>query len=157
MKILMVCRGNICRSPLAEGILRDKAKKAGLNWIVDSAGTYGYNPGCPPHNYSERIARKYGIDICDQKCRSLTKDDIIIFDKVYVMDDDNYYDVKRISGKNWNASKVDFIMNELYPASDLIVPDPWTGAIDDFDEVFQMLNEACDAIVKKYAVEKAML
>src|SRR4051812_8308896 len=123
MKILMVCLGNICRSPLAEGILKDKVKKAGLNWEVDSAGTDGYQPGCPPHHFSQKVAKNYGIDISTQKCRHFRPGDIETFDRIYVMDDENYDEVRRISGKKWNPQKVDFLLNEVYPGKDKIVPD----------------------------------
>lgn len=147
MKILMVCRGNICRSPLAEGILRKKVRKAGLNREADSAGTYGYSPGYPPHHFSQKVAKYYGIDICEQKCRQFTKDDIDKFDKIYVMDDENYYDLQRICGKKWNAEKVHFLLNEVYPAQKRIVPDPWMGTEDEFHTVYELIDEACEAIV----------
>jgi protein-tyrosine phosphatase len=151
MKILMVCLGNICRSPLAEGILKGKVAKAGLDWEVDSAGTLGQNEGCAPHKFSQKVALEYGVDICQHKCRYFTKDDIKNYDKIYVMDDENFLDVKRISGKNWDSGKVDLIMNELYPAEDRIVPDPWHGREEGFHKVYDMLDKACDAIIKKYA------
>lgn len=151
MKILMICLGNICRSPLAEGILKDKVKKAGLDWEIDSAGTLGHNVGCPPHHLSQKVARQYGMDICEHKCRNFSKEDIKNFDKIYVMDDENYLDVKRISVKNWDAGKVDLIMNELYPGEDRIVPDPWYGGEEGFHKVYEMLDKACDAIIKRYA------
>jgi len=150
MKVLMVCLGNICRSPLAEGILRDKVEKAGLDWEIDSAGTSGYHEGDAPHYLSQKVASLNGIDICSQLCRNFIKDDIDRFDKIYVMDDDNYYEVKRISGKKWNPAKVDYILNELYPGQDRVVPDPWFGGEDGFHEVYAMLDKACDVIVKKY-------
>jgi len=151
MKILMVCLGNICRSPLAEGILRDKVKKAGLDWTIDSAGTLGRNEGCAPHQFSQKIGRLHGIDISDKKCRYFTSDDIKNFDRIYVMDDENYLHVKKISGTNWDSGKVDLILNELYPGEDRIIPDPWFGGEEGFHKVYEMLDRACDAIVKKYA------
>jgi protein-tyrosine phosphatase len=151
MKILMVCLGNICRSPLAEGILRDKVKKAGLDWQIDSAGTLGRNEGCAPHHFSQKVARKFHIDIREHKCRPFVKEDMKNFDKIYVMDDENYLDVKRISSNYWDSGKVDLILNELYPAEDRIVPDPWFGGEEGFNKVYEMLDKACDAIVRKYA------
>lgn len=152
MKILMVCLGNICRSPLAEGILKDKIKKAGLHWEVDSAGTNGYNPGCPPHRFSLKVARENGIDISGQKCRNFTKEDITRFDKIYVMDDENYEEVKRISGVNWNAEKVDYLLNSVTPGQNRNVPDPWFGGEDGFHKAFKMIEEACDKIVASHAI-----
>ncbi len=153
MKILMVCHGNICRSPLAEGILRDKVRKAGLDWEVDSAGTNGYEPGCAPHSFSQNIAKQNGIDISAQKCRDLTKDDLTNFDMTYVMDEENYDEVKRISGKNWDANKVDFLLNSLYPHQNRDVPDPWSRGEDSFHKVYKMIDEACEKIVSDYKQE----
>ena len=98
MKILMVCLGNICRSPLAEGILRHKAKEAGLNWQVDSAGTNGYHVGEAPHHLSQKVAKLNGIDICEQRARRFVKEDFDRYDKIYAMADDVIdaeYEVKK--------------------------------------------------------------
>jgi protein-tyrosine phosphatase len=151
MKILMVCLGNICRSPLAEGILRSKVEKTGLDWVIDSAGTLGRNEGCAPHKFSQKIAKQFDLDISQQKCRYFTKDDMKNFDKIYVMDDENYLDVKRISGSYFDSGKVDLILNELYPGEDRIIPDPWYGGEDGFHKVYEILDKACDAIIRKYA------
>lgn len=153
MKILMICLGNICRSPLAEGILQNKADEAGLNWTVDSAGTGDYHVGEAPHKSSQKIAKLNGIDISKQKCRQFKKDDMHFFDKVYVMDSNNYNDVKRMSGNDWNESKTDLILNELYPGQNRNVPDPWYGTEQSFHEVFEMLDKACDKIVE-HAIAK---
>lgn len=153
MKILMVCLGNVCRSPLAEGILRDKVKRAGLDWEVDSAGTNGYQPGCPPHHFSQKVAKFYGIDIGEQKCRHFTKNDIDKFDTIYVMDEENYYDVQRICGEKWDPKKVDFLLNEIYPMQNRMVPDPWFGGEDGFHKVYEMIDEACEAIVKATTIK----
>ena len=155
MKILMVCLGNVCRSPLAEGILKDKVKKAGLEWYIDSAGTNGYQPGCPPHQSSQEVAKNYGIDISEHQCRHFTKKDIEEFDKIYVMDDENYNDVRRICDHKWNEEKVEFLLNEVYPGENRIVPDPWFGGEDDFTEVYELIDKACEVIVKKYALAEA--
>src|SRR5437763_8235423 len=115
MKILMVCLGNICRSPLGEGILQDKADKAGLNWKVDSARTSNYHIGEPPHCLSQKVSKMNGINISQQKCRQFVKEDMLYFDKIYVMDKQVYLDVESMSGELWDASKTDLLMNELYP------------------------------------------
>ena len=156
MKILMVCLGNICRSPLAEGVLRHKAQQAGLQWEVDSAGTGAYEPGCPPHSFSQKIAQQFGVDICEQQCRQFVKDDMDRFDKIYVMDENNFASVKRIAGNKWDATKVSFLMDEAYPGEDLIVPDPFTGGEDGYTNVYELIEEACDAIVSKYSAKKAI-
>ena len=149
MKILMVCLGNICRSPLAEGILQYRADNAGLNWTVDSAGTAGYHIGEAPHHLSQKVAKMNGIDISKQKGRKFSKEDILHYDKIYVMDNSNYYDVKHISGNNWDTEKVELLLNELYPGEDRDVPDPWYGGEDGFHIVFEMLDRACEKIVSR--------
>lgn len=150
MKILMVCLGNFCRSPLAEGILQHKAQQAGLNWVIDSAGTGAHQPGCAPHQHSQKVARLYGIDICHQQCRQFTPNDMLEFDRIYVMDSENYRDVQRLSRSQWDPRKVDMIMNEVYPGKDIEVPDPWYGGEDGYHKVYDMIALACDAIIKKY-------
>lgn len=145
----MVCMGNICRSPLAEGILKDKAKKAGLNWTIESAGTLGYNPGCPPHPLAQQIANEYGIDICNHKCRRFTKDNMDSYDRIYVMDDVNYDDVKRIARDKWNKHKVDYLLNAVFPGENRSVPDPFHGTEDEFRYAYQLIDEACERIVEK--------
>jgi protein-tyrosine phosphatase len=147
MKILMVCLGNICRSPLAEGILDDKARKAGLNWIVDSAGTANYHVGEPPHRLSQKVAKINDIDISQQACRQFRKEDMLAFDKIYAMDKDVYNDIRRISGNLWNAGKTDLLLNEIFPGENADVPDPWYGTEKDYHEVYAMIDKACDAIM----------
>ncbi|MFT4152519.1 low molecular weight protein-tyrosine-phosphatase [Parafilimonas sp.] len=151
MKILMVCLGNICRSPLAEGIMQDKANKAGLNWQVDSAGTANYHVGEPPHRLSQKVAKLNGVDISHQCCRQFVKEDMLRFDKIYAMDKDIYNDIKRISRDVWNPSKADLLMNEIHPGKNIDVPDPWYGTEQNYHEVYAMIDKACDAIIEKYA------
>jgi len=150
MKILMVCLGNICRSPLAEGILQHKANKAGLNWKVDSAGTAHYHIGEPPHNLSQKVAKMNGIDISCQQCRQFKKEDMLAFDKIYVMDSENYINVKHISRELWNEEKVDLLLNELHPGRNMGVPDPWYGTEEGYHKVFKLISDACDRIIEKY-------
>ena len=147
----MVCLGNICRSPLAEGILDDKAKKAGFNWMVDSAGTSQYHTGQPPHRLSQKVAKMNGVDISRQCCRQFKKEDMLAFDKIYVMDKDIYNDTRRISGNLWDPSKTDLLMNEVFPGRNMDVPDPWYGTEKDFKIAFDMVERACKAIIRKYA------
>lgn len=149
MKILMVCLGNICRSPLAEGILQYKANKMKLNWQVDSAGTAGYHVGEAPHHLSQKVAKQNGIDISKQQCRQFTKEDMLHYDFIYVMDNSNYNDVKRISQELWNEHKVDLLLNVLYPGENKNVPDPWYGNEDGYHKVFDMIDRACERIVKR--------
>ena len=152
MKILMVCLGNICRSPLAEGILQHKAWQAGLQWTVESAGTGTWHIGQPPHHFSQKIATMNGIDISRQRCRQFRKEDMLRFDLIYVMDENNYDDIKMMSRELWNENKVDFLLNELYPGESRNVPDPCSGTESDYHEVFKMIEEACDKIIEKYSI-----
>lgn len=152
MRILMVCLGNICRSPLAEGILQHHAWKNGLQWSVESAGTGAYHIGEPPHPLSIKVAKLNGIDISKQRARRFAKDDFLNFDFIYVMDSQNYNDVKRISGNLFDASKIDLLLNELHPGQNRNVPDPWYGEEDGYYEVFEMINKACEQIIEKHEV-----
>lgn len=150
MKILMVCLGNICRSPLAEGILQHKAKQAGLNWTVESAGTNRYHTGEPPHPLSRKVAKTNGIDISKQKARRFTTDDIDNFDIIYALANDVKDEMRTIALNKFDESKVKLLMNELLPGKNIDVPDPWSGPEPGYHLVYKMIEEACDSIVKKY-------
>jgi protein-tyrosine phosphatase len=147
MKILMVCLGNICRSPLAEGILQDKALKAGLDWRVESAGTDSYHIGDAPHPLSQKVARMNGIEICDQRARQFAAEDFERFDKIYALAKDVIDEMQRIAKNKFDESKVDLLMNELYPGKNMDVPDPWSGPEEGYHRAFEMINAACEAIV----------
>ena|SRR5688572_8390869 len=151
MKILMVCLGNICRSPLAEGILQHKAQQAGLHWTIDSAGTNGYHIGEAPHHLSQKVARLNGIDISCQKARRFTGADFHRFDKIYALAGDVLEEMKWIARKDFDPKKADLLMNELYPGKNLDVPDPWYGPEPGYHEVYKMIDEVCEAVVRKYA------
>jgi protein-tyrosine phosphatase len=150
MKILMVCLGNICRSPLAEGILQHKIVQNSLDWVVDSAGTAGYHIGEAPHVLSQKVALQHGVDISTQRCRQFVQQDIIRFDRIYVMDRDNYTNVKRICGNLWNVEKVSLLLDMLYPGENQEVPDPWYGTEKDYHFVYDLVNRACDKIIDTY-------
>ena len=150
MKILMVCLGNICRSPLAEGILQQKAAAAGLDWQVDSAGTNGFHTGAAPHPLSQKVARLNGLDISWQRARRFTATDLVNYDKIYALAGDVYDEIRRISGRGADLSRVSLLMNELHPGLDEDVPDPYYGAEPGYHEVYQLIDEAADAIVEKY-------
>ena len=107
MKILMVCLGNICRSPLAEGILQHKVKMAGLNWTIDSAGTNSYHTGEPPHPLSQKVAKLHGIDISKQRARRFVQNDLAAFDRIYAMASDVMVDMRMISGNEYDDKKID--------------------------------------------------
>lgn len=151
MRILMVCLGNICRSPLAEGILKDKVRKAGLNWIVESAGTNRYHTGEPPHPLSQKVALQNGIDISDQRARSFVREDIQQYDRIYALAGDVLEDIRSIAGVDFDATKVDLLLNEQFPNENKEVPDPYYGTEPGYHEVFAMINEVCDRILEKYS------
>ncbi len=149
MKLLFVCLGNICRSPLAEGIMKHKIAELGLDWEVDSAGTGGWHAGELPDSRSIQVAKKHGIDLTYQRARKLRSIDYEVFDRIYVMDSMNYQDVIKMANEE-ELDKIELIMNEVEPNRNINVPDPYFGEGDGFENVFQMLDRACDAIIKKY-------
>ena len=149
MKILMVCLGNICRSPIAEGVLQHKVNKLKINWIVESAGTNGIHNGEAPHKLSQKVALKHGVDISNQISRQFVATDFISYDKIYVMAADVMQDVKRMAGKYFDENKIDYFLNELNEGKNEAVPDPWYGGEDGYDEVYEMIDSTCDAILAK--------
>ncbi len=145
MKVLMICLGNICRSPLAEGILKHKIAEKNLDWTVDSAGTGGWHAGELPDRRSIAIAKKYGIDLTDQRARQFQKADLDTFDLILTMDDSNFKDIQRFAKTDAQRAKIHLIMNFSRPNSDLEVPDPYYD--NRFQLVYELLDEACAAIV----------
>lgn len=143
----MVCLGNICRSPLAEGILKNKTQN--LDVYVDSAGTASYHVGNLPDSRSIEIANKNGIDLTYQRARQFSEKDFDDFDKIYAMDTNNYSNIISLARNQSDRDKVDVILNELTPKSYDSVPDPYYGAGDGFQVVYDMIDNACDAIVGK--------
>ena len=142
----MVCLGNICRSPLAEGILKSKSK----NIIVDSAGTAGYHIGNKPDIRSIEIAKKYNLDISNQRARQFNTNDFNIYDKIYAMDNDNYSKIISLAENQKEIDKVDLILNESYPNQYKSVPDPYYGGEKGFENIFHLLNNACEEIIERY-------
>jgi protein-tyrosine phosphatase len=145
----MVCLGNICRSPLAEGILKTKVEKNRLNWIVDSAGTSSQHSGEQPDSRSIAIAEKYGIDITDQRSRQFKTRDFSEFDLILVMDASNFRNVVNLARDEEDIKKVKLIMNLAEPDQNNEVPDPYWND-NGFEQVYQMLDKACEAILLKY-------
>ncbi len=150
MKILMVCLGNICRSPLAEGILQAKAAAAGLNWQIDSAGTNGYHVGESPHPLSQKVAKINGIDISMQRARRFRAADFEEFDLIFAMAEDVIDEMKSIARQHFDASKVELLMNELHPGKNLDVPDPWYGTEPGYHDVYAMISQACDKLIENH-------
>ncbi len=146
IRILMVCLGNICRSPLAEGILKSKVNPEIA--LIDSAGTGGYHIGNKPDSRSIAVARKYGIDITDQRCRKFKTKDFNAFDIIYVMDKSNYNNVIAKSNTAQDKAKVKLLLDEV-DLNIKEVPDPYYDKQDGFENVFHLIDKACDAIVTK--------
>ncbi|MFT4061263.1 MAG: low molecular weight protein-tyrosine-phosphatase [Edaphocola sp.] len=151
MKILMVCLGNICRSPIAEGVMQHIANQRNLNWQIDSAGTERYHIGEPPHRYSQKICQKYGIDISGQRARQITRADLERYDLVYAMATDVMAEIKYMAGTNPSSGKVKLFLEEKYPGQNRNVPDPWYGPEDGFVQVYDLIADNCAFIADKYA------
>jgi protein-tyrosine phosphatase len=143
MKILMVCLGNICRSPLAHGIMEHMAKENGLNWEVDSAGTGNWHVGKGPDHRSTRTAHEHGIDISKQVCRLFKVSDFDTYDHIFVMDKSNFSDVVAKARNKEDAKKVKLLLG------DKIVSDPYYYDAQ-FEPVFKMIEQGCKEIIKQY-------
>jgi protein-tyrosine phosphatase len=158
MRILMVCLGNICRSPIAEGVMRHKVKQHGLSWTIESAGTESYHIGEAPHHYSQAVCLAHGIDISGLRARKLMSYDLTNYDKVYAMAHDVYQEIQQIAlmGSAPDMSRVDYFLNELYDAApgshkkNESVPDPYFGPQQGFRTVFDLIDKTCNEIIKKY-------
>lgn len=144
-RILMVCLGNICRSPLAEGIMRAKLF-GNSEYEVDSAGTGGWHVGDPPDPRSIAIARQNGLDISNQRGRQFKASDFDNFDHIFVMDNSNYRDVIRMAPSEADKQKVSLILDSLFPGENVDVPDPYYGGDDGFANVYDMLDQACEIL-----------
>ena len=144
IKILMVCLGNICRSPLAQGILESKVDSEKI--LVDSAGTAAYHIGNPPDPRSIAVAKKHGIDITSQRARQFNPEDFTTFSKIYVMDHANYKNIMALAQSEKEVEKVSLILTENRE-----VPDPYYGGKEGFQSCYDLLNTACDQIKETYS------
>lgn len=146
-KILMVCLGNICRSPLAEGILKSKLDLS--KFQVDSAGTGSWHVGDLPDPRSIAVAKKNGLDITDQRGKQFSTYDFEIYDHIFVMDNSNYKDVLKLAKTDTEKAKVQRILDEIFPGENVDVPDPYHGGDSGFDAVYNMLDQACEKIAAR--------
>ncbi len=147
VKILMVCLGNICRSPLAEGILQSKLPKE--HFVVDSAGTGDWHVGQQPDRRSIAIAKTKGLDISCQRGRHFSVEDFRTQDYIFVMDNSNLQNVLALAPDEQSKRKVHLILNEIFPGENVDVPDPYYGLEDGFKNVYEMLDEACEVIANR--------
>ena len=150
----MVCLGNICRSPLAEGILQDKCRRMGLEWEIDSAGTNGYHDGERPHPLSQSVAQLNGIDISYQRSRKFRSEDMEQFDLIVPMANDVLRDIRYITGKKFDPAKVTLLLDFLFPKSGMDVPDPWSRSIGAYHEVYGLIDQACDKLIEYHTSPK---
>jgi len=153
VKVLMVCLGNICRSPLAEGILQSKLPSD--KFRVDSAGTGGWHVGQLPDKRSVTTARERGLDITHQRARQFKVSDFTEFDHIFVMDTSNLKDVLKLAPNDKAKTKVSLMMDALHPGESINVPDPYYGDPEGFDNVYDMLDEACQIVANKLINDNA--
>lgn len=149
MKILMVCLGNICRSPMAQGILENKAAEKDLNITVDSAGTSDYHIDQEPDHRAIAKAKEYGIDISHYRGRQIDVADFKTFDRILVMDASNYENTLLVAESDDDKSKVEMILNLSNPNSNMSVPDPYFGGEEGFENVYRLLDSACDVLIEQ--------
>lgn len=147
MKVLMVCLGNICRSPMADGLLKRKAKEQNLNIIVDSAGTANYHINKAPDERMIQIGAKNLTPIDGLRARQFKKVDFEEFDRIYVMDRNNFTQVLELADGEAQRKKVKYLLSHLFPNQDKEVPDPYYGNMSDFQAVYNLLDQAIDALV----------
>lgn len=145
-KVLMVCLGNICRSPLAEGVLKSKVDANSV--FVDSAGTAGYHVGKAPDKRSVAVAKKHGLNISNQVCRKLTAQDLDDFDVIFAMDNSNYEHILQLSHSKEQKDKVRLLLSNS-AAIEKEVPDPYYGGENGFEHIYQLINEACNRIAQE--------
>ncbi len=150
MRILFVCLGNICRSPIAEGVLKSLVQQYQLDWTIESAGTNGLHTGEAPHASSQRVCKEHGIDISSQRSCDFTLSDWENYDFLFAMATDVIRDMKKISGNLFDEKKVKLFLNEVYPDENRNVTDPWYGGLDGYYTVYDEIEKGCRAIIEKY-------
>jgi len=148
MKILMVCLGNICRSPLAEGLMRQKLNKFHIDGEVNSCGFESFHIGDSPDYRSIQVASAHGVDITQHRGIQFKPSFFDYYDRIYVMDRHNYMDVISKARNENDKKKVDFIMNAVYPGKNTAVPDPYYGQISDFEKTWELLDMATEKIAE---------
>ena len=150
MKILVVCLGNICRSPLAEGILLHMVKEKDLSITIDSAGTSDYHIDEAPDARTVANAKKHKIDLSPLRARQFTVEDFDAFDKIYVMDKSNLQNVLKLARHENDKQKVDLFLNVSHPNQNMEVPDPYFGGEAGFENVFQLVWNASEKLIRDH-------
>ena len=167
MRILMVCLGNICRSPIAEGVMLQKIKQHGLPWTVASAGTESYHVGEPPHRLSQKVCREHGIDISGLRATRFTRADFKNYDIIYAFAEDVYREISSIGTSHTSMENVDYFLNELYNyhhsgnevklqidewkiTKNASVPDPYYGGEEGYQLVYRLIDATCNSIIENY-------
>jgi protein-tyrosine phosphatase len=153
-KVLMVCLGNICRSPMAEGLLRHKIRKLNLDIQTDSAGTAGYHIGSKPDHRMIDTAAKFGVDISDLRARKFNIDDFEQFDFIFAMDKENQLNMQKLSPMDEHREKVKLLLEHVNYPKYSEVPDPYYGSVKEFEFVFKMLDEATDKLIAELTKNK---
>lgn len=142
----MVCLGNICRSPLAEGILKDKLDPS--RFIVESAGTGGWHVGNPPDPRSIEIAKKRGLDISGQRAQQFVASFFDHYDLIFAMDQSNFRDLKAMANSSEQRDKLSMLLEAVFPGEGVDVPDPYYGGTSGFSEVYDLIDRACNVIAQ---------
>ncbi len=150
MKILFVCLGNICRSPMAEGVMKNLIQKHNLDWEVESAGTERYHVGECPDKRAQRTAAKFGLDISKQVAKQISSKDFERFDLIYALATNVMDEILSLKGSSAYQNKIKLFMDELFPGEYRDVPDPWYGDEAGFDPVYKFIQQGCEKIIKRH-------
>ncbi|MEM9051746.1 MAG: low molecular weight protein-tyrosine-phosphatase [Bacteroidota bacterium] len=149
MKILFVCLGNICRSPMAEGVFRTMARERGIDVETDSCGTGDWHVGEAPDKRARACMTKHDDDISDLRARQFRTSDFEEFDRIFVMDKSNYQNVVSLTANESQREKVELFLNLAYPSEHREVPDPYFGGSDGFEQVYQMLTKSSEVLLNQ--------
>jgi len=148
INILMVCTGNLCRSPIAAGVLRKKLQERNISAVVDSAGFETYNIGEQLSEQTLEFARNYGIDISDHTMRLFTIQDFDNYDRIYAIDHGGYKDVMFLTRNDQDRLKIDYLLNTILPGQNKMVPNPYTGDMANMESSYQLIDKACEKIAE---------
>lgn len=154
MKILMVCLGNICRSPIAQGVMQKLVTEHGLDWNIDSAGTNGFHNGEQPHQHSIQICKQNGIDISTQTSRRITRDDLKNYDYILCMAQEVIDEMQTMFGNELTNKPIKLLMEFAYPGQKMDIQDPWYGPASGYGPVFDLIQQGCEAFIQQKSTQK---